>query len=313
MIVPVKMNGNILYDDKHHEDESSGIDWSIFTRPTFLKKKTVEPSKKNGVLDYFPDLLKKNKVAVVLSGGGAKGLAHVGILKELNKYDVNVDFISGTSMGAILAAVYALEGDLDLVDRHLKHRARDLVTLKDFSLSLKGMIKGIVIQDILRNLYGDATFEDTKIDLAINAVDIESGKEVIFRHGKIIDAVRASMSIPIVFSPKTINGRMYVDGGLVNNIPYNVVPKKYKKVIISDVNSQIPLLKKKYTGIEYFYHVISLLEHNAMKVPDDKRIMWLRPDMKDIGVGDFGKMKDAVERGRAEAERVLPKKFKKIK
>ncbi len=296
------------------EKESSGSsDWDIITKPTFFTKKTVEPDRNSSIIDFFPELkYKNNKVAVVLSGGGAKGLAHVGLLRELVKYNVDIDFIAGTSMGSIIGAIFALEKNLDLVDKYLKHTIKDLVRLKDFKFSLKGFIKGMVIEELLWSIYGNSTFADTKIELVVNAVDLESGKEVVFKEGKILDAVRASMSIPIVFTPKVIRGRMYVDGGVVNNVPYNLVPKRYNKVIICDVNSQLPKLKKKHSGLEYFYHVLSLLEHNATKVPDDKRIIWVRPNMQDITVGDFSKMEEAVARGAAASRDVLPKHFKKV-
>ncbi|MFW5852420.1 MAG: patatin-like phospholipase family protein, partial [Nanoarchaeota archaeon] len=208
------------------EEEKKDEDWDFVNNPIILKKKTVSPRKRETILNFFPDLIRnKKKIALVLSGGGAKGLAHVGLIEELEKYNVDIRFISGTSMGAIIGALYALEGNLKLVNKYIKYRTRDLVTLRDFSFTLKGIIKGRAIEDLLKDLYGNSTFEDTKIPLVINAVDIETGKEVIFRKGKIIDAVRASMSIPIVFEPKRIKGRMYVDGGVVNNVPYNHVPK----------------------------------------------------------------------------------------
>ncbi|MFP4656522.1 MAG: patatin-like phospholipase family protein [Candidatus Woesearchaeota archaeon] len=305
---------NALRRMRRHELRDDAEDeWDVLRRPTVFRKKTVTPDKKSGIMDFFPDLkYKRDKVAVVLSGGGAKGMAHVGVLRELEKYNVDIDFISGTSMGSIIGAIYALEKNLDLVDRYLKHTVKDLITFKDFNFSLKGLVKGVVIEELLWSIYGNATFDDTKIDLVVNAVDLESGKEVVFREGKILDAVRASMSIPIIFTPKVINDKMYVDGGVANNVPYNHVPKKYKKVIVCDVNSHLPPLKKNHSALGYFYHVLSLLEHNATKVPDDKRIIWLRPDMKDITVGDFAKMKTAVEIGTREAQNVFPQCFKKI-
>ena len=309
--------GSIRRLRKHHFDESSedsGSDWDVITKPTFFTKKTVVPNEKSGIMDFFPDLkFRKKKVALVLSGGGAKGMAHVGLIRELEKYDVDIDFISGTSMGAIIGAIYALEKNLILVDKYLKHTVKDFVRLKDFNFSLKGLIKGIVIEDLLWSIYGNSKFEDAKINFVVNAVDLENGKEVVFNEGKILDAVRASMSLPVIFTPKTINGRRYVDGGVVNNVPYAHVPKKYKKVIVCDVNHYFPSLKKNHSGLEYFYHVISLLEHNATRIPDDKRIVLVRPDMTNIMVGDFGKSKEAVYRGSEEAKKVLPNYFKKIK
>ncbi len=292
-------------------DEETRRDWNIITHPITLMKKTMRPDK--SVRAFFPELRRRKKVAVVLSGGGAKGLAHVGFLRELEKYDVEIDFIAGTSMGAIVGALYALEKDLSIIDKHLKYKTRDLVTFKDITFSLKGMFKGMVIEDMLKDLYGKATFEDTKIPLVINAVDLETGKEKVFKEGKLIDAVRASMSIPVIFTPHKIKGKMYVDGGVMNNVPCNHVPGKYRKVVVCNVNSKMPPLKKNYTGIEFFLHTMSLLQHNATRIPRDDKHILVEPDMSKMSVGDFSKMREAIKIGEKKASETLGKHFKKIK
>ena len=308
-----KLRREIHYSE--FEDKEKDSDWDVIKKPIILTKKTIVAKSKNKIFDYFPELKlnKAKKVALVLSGGGAKGLGHVGVIKELEKYDVQIDFISGTSMGAIIGAIYALEGNLDIIEKYINMNKKKLISLSDISFSLKGLIKGRAIEDILSDLYGNSTFKDTKIPLVINAVDAHTGKEVVFRSGKIIDAVRASMSIPVVFAPKNINGKIYVDGGVVNNAPYNHVPKSYKTVIVSNVNSKIPALKKNASGIQYFMHFLAIMEHNATHIPNDKRIIQVKPDMKNIYVGDFDKMKLAIKRGEIAAKHVLPRHLKKKK
>ena len=298
-----------------YEDKKKDSDWDVIKKPIILTKKTIVAKSKNKIFDYFPELRlnKAKKVALVLSGGGAKGLGHVGVIKELEKYDVQVDFIAGTSMGAIIGALYALEGNFDLIDKYINVNKKKLISFSDISFSLKGFVKGKVIEDLLSDLYGNSTFDDTKIPLVINAVDIHTGKEVLFKSGRIVDAVRASMSIPVVLAPKKINGKMYVDGGIVNNAPYNHIPKKYKTVIVSNVNSKIPILRENASGIQYFMHLMAVMEHNATHIPDDKRIIKINSDMKNIYVGDFDKMKLAIKRGEVAAKRVLPKYLKKKK
>lgn len=311
------MKEKIVREIHYNELETKKKDdeWDIVTKPVILMKKTVRAKSNNKIFDYFPELRlsRKKKVALVLSGGGAKGLGHVGVIRELEKYAVDIDFIAGTSMGAIIGAIYALEGNLDIIDKYVNLNKKKLISLSDISFSLKGFIKGKAIENILSDLYGNSTFKDTKIPLVINAVDIHTGKEVIFREGKIIDAVRASMSIPVVFSPKKINGKIYVDGGIVNNAPYNHVPKKYKTVIVSNVNSKIPQLKEDASGVNYFLHFLTILEHNATHIPNDKRIIKVESDMKNIFVGDFAKMKEAIKRGEKAAKHVLPRHLKKKK
>jgi NTE family protein len=299
---------------QYSEEKEKDSDWNVLKGPIILTRKDTKPKKGSSIYRDFPELgpSKKKKIAVVLSGGGAKGLAHVGVIRELLKYNVEIDFITGTSMGAIVGAIYALEGNLDLIEKHLKYKTRDLITFRDFSFSLKGLFKGIVIEELLRGIYGTSTFQDTKIPLIINAVDLETGKEVVFKEGNLIDAVRASMSIPVVFAPKKIKGKYYVDGGLLDNIPYKFVPKRYKQVVIVDVNSELPSVKPTMSSLAYVHHLISMIMHNSRQVPTDKRIVWVKPNMKNITVGEFDKMAEAIKRGEKAAMDVLPKHFKKI-
>ena len=310
--MPIRMQREIHYNDHIKTEKDS--DWDIIKEPVILKKKTITSPPRNKLLDYFPELVsrKKKKVALVLSGGGAKGLAHIGVIRELQKYNVDVDFIAGTSMGAIVGALYALDGNLELINKYIDINTKKLFSLSDFSLSLKGFIKGKAVENIFLDLYGNSTFKDTKIKLAVNAVDIHTGKEVVFKKGKIIDAVRASMSLPIIFSPKEINGKLYVDGGVANNVPCDLVPDKYQKIIVSNTNSKLPEIDRTASGIRYFLHFISILESNATRIPNNKKIIRIEPDMKDIFVGDFRKIKTAIERGQKTSQEVLPKYFKKI-
>lgn len=303
----------IQYTEKKEISEEQQDVWNLFTGNFFLTKKEVSPSSKNKLYNLFPELrpIKKEKIALVLGGGGAKGLAHVGILKELEKYDVEVDFIAATSMGAIIGALYALEGNVNLIKQFTDVKSKDLISINDVSLSMKGILKGNIVEEILRGLYGNSTFEDTKVELAVNAVDVETGEEKIFRNGKLLDAVRASMSIPLVFMPKKIEGHLYVDGGLANNLPYNLVPKKYKKVIVCNVSSKIPKITKSTTGLKYFRHFISVIEHNATEIPNDKRVIYLAPETVDIFTEEFHRVKEAIQRGHDVCKDVFPKYFKK--
>lgn len=158
---------------------------------------------------------RRKRVGLVLSGGGARGFAHIGVLRALEETGVEVDVVAGTSLGAILAALYAHgygAQDLHLVASNLKWR--DIV---DLSLQ-GGLIKGEKLTQFL-STYLPKRFEDLQRPLAVTTTDVESGEEVILFEGDLVAAVRASSCFPGAFQPVEVMGRILADGGIVNNLP----------------------------------------------------------------------------------------------
>lgn len=168
----------------------------------------------------------------MLSGGGARGLAHIGVLRSLERAGAKFDVVAGTSMGAILGAVYANGASAeDLYDIAQRSNWRDVV-----DLSLKtALLKGDRFEGFLRELL-PATFEELKLPLAVVATDIESGEEVVLSEGDLVTAVRASAAFPGAFEPVHLCGRTLADGGIVNNLPVNAAGwLGANRVIASDV------------------------------------------------------------------------------
>jgi len=157
------------------------------------------------------------KTALVLGGGAARGIAHIGVLKVLKRHKIPFDIVVGTSIGSLMGAIYALGLSLKNVeDIALKTTWRDL---SDFVLSKTGFLEGRNLERIIEGLLEEKVFSDLKKELAIVATDIENGEEVIIRSGNLSRAVRASCSIPGIFIPVRINGRLLVDGGLRSTVP----------------------------------------------------------------------------------------------
>ncbi|MFT4326019.1 MAG: patatin-like phospholipase family protein [Candidatus Woesearchaeota archaeon] len=253
----------------------------------------------------------QKKVALVLSGGGAKGFAHYGLIKELENYAVSIEYIVGTSMGAIIGATYALYNSLEPLEPFIDFETKDLFSLKDISFKGKGLLKGKKIEKLLEAVFKDAEFKDTKIPLLITAVDIQTGDETVFSSGSIIKAIRASISIPFVFEPFEDNGAFYMDGGISNNMPYAYVPKTFRKVILSNSNAYLPKINKKDSGIKFLFHFITLMENTTTKMPKGKKFIPIMPHLENIYLWDFEKIDEAIQKGKEEAQRVLPKYFKR--
>ena len=165
---------------------------------------------------------KNTSVSLSLGSGAARGLAHIGILKAFKEEDIAIPEISGASMGALIGACFAATGDIQMIeDIALNIDWKKTMKLADPSIFLlaKGALHGKKIKDLLKTIIGDITFSDLKIPLSIVATDIETGEEVVFRSGSVLDAVMASIAIPGIFVPVKIKNRYLMDGGIIDPVP----------------------------------------------------------------------------------------------
>lgn len=158
-------------------------------------------------------------VSLVLGSGGARGLAHIGVIEVLQEKGFDIRSISGSSMGALIGGIYAA-GKLKVYSDWVQDLERlDIIRLLDFSFGGAGLFKGHRIIGTLKELIGDCNIEDLPIAFTAVATDLEAEKEVWINKGPLFDAIRASISFPTIFTPKILEGRRLVDGGLINPIP----------------------------------------------------------------------------------------------
>lgn len=166
----------------------------------------------------------KRTLGLVLGGGGARGIAHVGFLQALHEEEVYPDYIVGCSMGSIVGAAYAAGIEpIKLKDIALNLKLRDLAQPNLGGLRAMGILKTEKVRELLVSVMGDITFDQLKIPFRCNAVDIMSGKAVVFSEGSVIDAIIASSSIPSVFEPLRKNGMVFLDGGVLDRMPAQIV------------------------------------------------------------------------------------------
>ena len=163
------------------------------------------------------------KIGYALGGGAARGLSHIGVLKVLHEHGISPDIIIGTSIGAIIGALYAGGYEPSEIEQlALGLDWKKLVYLFDMTLPLSGLLQGKRVVSLLRSILGNLTFPELRCDFACVATDIINGEQVVLRDGSLIEAVRASISIPGIFTPVAIKGRYLVDGGLINAVPVSV-------------------------------------------------------------------------------------------
>jgi len=253
-------------------------------------------------------LFRKKKVALVLGGGSARGMAHIGVLKVFQKEDIKFDLVVGTSIGAFIGAYYALGKDITGAEEiALNFNVNE--NLDILIPPTMGIIKGNRIYSIIKSMLDDKSFSDAKIPFAIVATDIENGEEVVFTEGPLSDAVRVSCSYPGIFVPHRIGGRLLVDGGIVNTVPVSVARRMGADIIVAvDVGFcvQAGELKNIFAIILQTYQIMG---NELNRYQAQQADIVLRPDLAGIDQLAFAKAKMAIESG----ERIAIEKLPEIK
>ena len=287
----------------------------------------------------------EERIGLVLGGGGAKGLAHIGVLQYLETHRIPVDFVVGTSMGALAGGLYAQGQSADdltslvrTVDwqsvftdeaprafRGLRRKEEDRIFPTQALLGFSdgefkfpsALIQGQRLMPLLRsysiNSQAISHFDALPIPFRATAVDIETGELLIIEQGDIALAMRASMAIPGIFSPVNWQGRYVVDGGMVNNLPVDLALEMgATTLIVVDVGDGFPPFEELQGPIEIMEQAINLMIRNnsqeqvALLRSQDIHIV---PDLlaNDIGAADFGKAEQAIQAGYAAAEKLSDK------
>src|SRR5574344_724841 len=179
------------------------------------------------------------KIGLVLGSGSARGWAHLGVLKALQEAGVRPDIVCGSSVGALIAAVYAAKEIDRFTDWVLALDRRKIFQFMDFRWS-GGMLKGDRLMKSMQHYFGRTTIEECQLPFAAVSTDLYTGAEVWLRRGPVVDAVRASIALPGLFTPVATQGRWLVDGGLVNPVPVSVARALGADVVIAvDLNADI--------------------------------------------------------------------------
>ncbi|KAF0238720.1 MAG: Patatin-like [Prolixibacteraceae bacterium] len=191
------------------------------------------------------------KIALVLSGGGARGIAHIGVIEELEKRGYVITSIAGTSMGALIGGMYAA-GKLGEYKQWMCSLDKlKVFSLVDFTFSADGIVKGDKVLKAIKEFVPDTNIETLKVDYSATAADIENHKEIVYRSGSLYEAIRASIAIPMVITPVIKDNAIIVDGGVVNNLPIrNVTRNRGDLLVAVYVNANVQPIKLKISKKE---------------------------------------------------------------
>lgn len=193
----------------------------------------------------------RKKVSLVLSSGGARGIAHIGIIEELEKRGYEICSIAGTSMGALIGGIYA-SGNIAVFKKWLFSLTKvEILKLFDFTLSKNGLVKGDKIFKEFRKFIPDTNIEELKIPFVAVSTDLMNNREIVFESGSLFQAIRASISIPTFFKPLISDDTVLVDGGLLNPTPVNRVKRFDNDLLfVVNVEAQKNKTKSEYKSLE---------------------------------------------------------------
>lgn len=261
-------------------------------------------------------------IGLAMSSGGARGIAHIGVLMALQEAKIPVDMIAGTSAGSLFGGLYACGKSPDEIARF----AKNLVKLIEFKSGLwdprltlpwNGLIKGNATLKYLDKQFKHATFADTKIPFYVVAADVMSGEEIVFEEGPLAEALRASIGMIGIFSPYQLNGHYLIDGGAVNPVPASILAKKGANIIIA--SSVIPSIEEErvrgrmksgqslnpnFFGV--LTSMMAIMEREIVKTRMSPVDVLIRPRVELLTSMDYDKADEFIRLGREATEREMP-------
>lgn len=252
--------------------------------------------------------LMTKKIGLALGAGSAKGFAHIGVLQVLEDAGIQFDMISGCSMGAIIGGIYSAGTDLDMLERFI--RSIQLYDYLDVKLPpASGILKGGRLQDLVRVLTHNKSFDQTRIPFCCVAVDAEAGKLDVLEEGPLHESIRASMSIPAFFEPIELNGKTYIDGGVLERVPCKTLRDHGMDVVIGvDVGYH-----GDYTNVtdmnayQLMNHTISVMQWELTKYRREEADIMLEPEVQFVhGRFQVDQAAATIEEGRRVALEALP-------
>jgi NTE family protein len=246
------------------------------------------------------DMSQKPKIGLVLGAGSARGLAHIGVLQVLLENSVNFDFIVGSSMGAMVGAIYACGADIYMLDKMAAYMNTRI--LFDVGVPRLGFISGNRVSDFLNLLTKKKNFNDLKLPVAVVATDLISGEGVVIKEGSIAEAVRASISLPGIFVPVIKDDMVLVDGAVIDRLPIGVAHEMGADLVIAvDVTfgpGKKTVINNTMDVIMTSLDIMSKIHFDSIYTNAD---VLIQPAVGHISPKEFDKSRELVELGRKAA------------
>ncbi|MBS4207736.1 patatin-like phospholipase family protein [Bacillus sp. FJAT-50079] len=250
------------------------------------------------------------KVGLALGSGGARGFAHLGVLKVLEENNIPVDYLAGSSMGALIACFYSFGHNIEMLIK-LSVAFRKKYYL-DFTVPKMGFIAGKKVKNLVRYFVHNKRLEELNIPVCVIATDLQTGEKVEFFQGPIAESVRASISIPGIFSPEKLNGRLLVDGGVVDRVPVSTVKKMGADIVIgcdvATVNKEAEIL----TVYDVIMQSLDILQLEIGIAREYESDVMIHPAVEMYSARAFKNIEEIIKAGEEDARRKLPEIQKAI-
>ncbi len=253
-----------------------------------------------------PPVEAKPKIALVLGGGAARGFAHVGVIRALEQEKIPIDMLVGTSVGSLIAALYAHEANsFDLEWTAFSLQKDDLFDYSMFSLSM-GPVKGDRLEEFVASKIPVHNIENLKLPFAAVATDLNRGTRVVLDHGPLARAVRASCAIPGVFQPVAHQGKLLVDGGIVDNIPISVAREKGADIVIAvDISENVTNFNITNL-VDVTLQAVAIMFRENVTYRKREADVLITPAVGNVGMLDFTQKKFCMQAGIEATQRAMP-------
>lgn len=244
---------------------------------------------------------KKPTVGVALGSGGARGFAHLGVLKMLVEHNIPIHCVAGSSMGALIGAFFAAGLEMEQMYKLAKVFKRKYYL--DFTVPKMGFVTGNRVKELIKAFTKNKKIEELSIPLSIVATDLNEGKKVVFSKGSVAEAVRASISIPGIFVPVQIDGMLLVDGGVVDRVPVSVAKDMGADIVIAVDVSDVKRNEKITSIFDVIMQSLDIMQDELVhhrKIASD---IMIRPKVEQFSSRAFTNIEEILKKGEEEAEK----------
>jgi NTE family protein len=259
-------------------------------------------------------VMPKPKIALVLGGGAARGFAHVGVIRALEQEKIPIDMIVGTSVGSIIGAIYA--NNLNSFELEWTAFTLEKDSLFDYgilnAITGMGMAKGQKLEEFVKTKITATNIESMKLPFAAVATDLNRGTRVVLDRGSVAKAVHASCAIPGIFEPVDYQGRLLVDGGVLDNIPIDVAREEGADIVIAVDISENVANYNITNFVDVMLQAVSIMSHENVKYKKEEADVLIAPAVGTVAMLDFSQKKRCMQAGIDAAQLAVPEIKKKI-
>ncbi|WP_423409942.1 patatin-like phospholipase family protein [Heyndrickxia sp. MSNUG] len=245
------------------------------------------------------------KVGLALGSGGARGFAHLGVIKVLKDEGIPIDLIAGSSMGALVASFYGAGLDIDRLYKLSRVFKRKYYL--DFTVPKMGFIAGKRVKELIRIFTHGKTIEELDIPIGIVATDLMSGEKVVFKKGPVAEAVRASIAIPGIFVPEKLDGRLFVDGGVVDRIPVSVAKEMGADLVVAVDVSHVKVNVDITSIFDVIIQSIDIMQMELVANREVASDVMIRPRVEMYNSKAFTNIEEIIAIGEEEAKKHVAK------